>query len=91
MKKNCWDFKKCKDRTNCSAYKAKALDGIHEGINGGRACWVVAGTMCGGEAQGEFTEKVITCLACDFYRHVKETEEKKEYDHVLLEKYMKGI
>jgi hypothetical protein len=34
----------------------------------------VAGTFCGGKVQGSFAEKEITCMACDFYKRVKEEE-----------------
>lgn len=83
MKKNCWEVKQC-GRTPggknvpelgvCPARMASNLDGVHGGWNGGRACWVVAGTMCGGVVQGTFAMKFGTCEKCDFYRSVREEE-----------------
>jgi hypothetical protein len=47
------------------------LDGVHDGKNAGRACWVVAGTMCGGQVQGSFGSKYKNCEQCDFYQSTK--------------------
>jgi hypothetical protein len=33
------------------------LAGTHDGKFGGRACWIVAGTLCGGKEQGTFAKK----------------------------------
>lgn len=60
----------------CKASTESRLDGVHGGINAGRACWTVAGTLCGGKAQGTCAEKIETCLECDFYDHVKKQEGK---------------
>jgi hypothetical protein len=79
-KKNCWEFKNCgrepgganvNDSGVCPAATEKRLIGVHEGRNGGRACWVVAGTYCKGQIQGTFAQKAKNCSACDFYHHVK--------------------
>jgi len=54
-KLNCWDFKKCgrepdgENIAECGVCPA-ATEG---GDNGGRACWVVAGTSCKGGAEGK--------------------------------------
>ena len=79
MKTNCWEFKKCgrepgggkaKELGVCLAATAKAVDGVHGGKNGGRACWAVCGTLCGGEVQGTFADKIGNCKVCDFYKLV---------------------
>lgn len=86
-KLNCWDFKKCgrePDGENiaecgvCPAATEKRLDGIHGGDNGGRACWVVAGTSCKGGAEGTFAKKYRACSMCDFYLLVRDEEEDNE-------------
>jgi len=46
-------------------------------MNAGRACWVVAGTNCGGRVQGTFAEKEKNCLNCEFYMLVCEEEDVK--------------
>lgn len=92
MKKNCWEFKDCgrgpgSNGDACPAGKEKRLDGVHDGKNGGRACWAIAGTFCGGEVQGTFARKFDTCEKCEFYRAVK-TEESAGFvlSAVLLSK-----
>ena len=37
-------------------------------------CWLVAGTLCGGEVQGHFAQKLATCQDCDFCKQVHEEE-----------------
>lgn len=58
-KVNCWEFKKCgRDATgDCPAYP-----------KGGRVCYLVAGTLCGGKAQGAYAIKINNCRECDFYQ-----------------------
>lgn len=101
MKTNCWEYKKCGRESNgakggkinvCPASTERILDGVHGGVNAGRSCWVVAGTMCDGKVQGTFAQKVKDCLRCDFYALVIN----EERDNVLrvrslLEKINKGI
>ncbi len=79
MKMNCWEFKSCgrgpgNNGNTCPACTEMRLDGIHDGRNAGRACWVVAGTFCGGIVQGTFAKKYDTCEKCEFYRAVKHEE-----------------
>jgi CRP-like cAMP-binding protein len=80
---NCWEYKKCGRETGgenskalgiCPAAIDTSFDGINSGICGGRFCWAVAGTFCGGEAQGTFAEKRESCLSCDFFRRVRAEE-----------------
>ena len=47
---------------------------MNRGRNGGRTCWVVSGTLCGGKVQGTFAAKMTSCMACDFYVAVKAEE-----------------
>src|SRR5512134_906623 len=87
MKKNCWEFKKCgrepggKKATElgvCPSATCEGLNGAHGGKNAGRACWVVAGTLCGGTVQGTFAAKFKNCETCDFYKMVR-LEEKADF------------
>jgi hypothetical protein len=57
----------------CPAASEERLNGVHGGSNAGRACWAVAGTMCGEEPSGTFSAKT-ECLACPFYRSVLDDE-----------------
>lgn len=99
-KKNCWEFKKCgrqpggereKELGVCPASAEKTLDTVHHGKNAGRACWVIAGTLCQGRAQGTFAQKHIGCTNCDFYQLV-EREEGADYllSTVLLKRLKFG-
>jgi hypothetical protein len=93
-KLNCWEFKKCGREPGgkyadelgvCPVTEEKRLDGVHGGKNAGRACWVVAGSMCGGDIQGTFAQKYKDCSQCDFYIKVREDESSKfEYSWVLM-------
>jgi hypothetical protein len=73
-KLNCWEFKKCGrgpgNEPVCPAATDARADGINGGDNGGRVCWVIAGTLCGGRQQGAFAVKIDTCLRCDFCQMV---------------------
>ncbi len=82
-KLNCWEFKQCGRQPGgsragelgvCPAATEGKLDGLHGGKNAGRACWLVAGTLCGGTVQGTFALKYGDCESCDFFRAVKEKE-----------------
>jgi len=58
----------------CPVCKASTLHGVHDGINGGRACWTIPHTKCDGITQGTFGDKFRNCAECDFYQMVKEEE-----------------
>jgi hypothetical protein len=82
-KKNCWEFKQCGREQRgkkahelgvCPASVDNRLEGVHKGKNAGRACWVLAGTLCGGKPQGTYANKFKDCQLCDFYREVKSEE-----------------
>jgi len=80
---NCWEFKKCGREPGgirsyelgiCPAALDTSFDGTNRGKNAGRFCWAVAGTFCGGAAQGTFAEKRESCLSCDFFNKVRHEE-----------------
>ena len=85
-KLNCWESKKCGVEETCPAYLESRLDGVHGGTNAGRACWIVAGTLCGGQVQGKFAQKMRNCQVCDFYLLVLEEETDFMYSQKLLRK-----
>ncbi|ADL50964.1 two-CW domain-containing protein [Clostridium cellulovorans] len=87
-KQNCWEFKKCgrhvggekvKELGVCPAANNKVTDEINNGSNGGRICWAIAGTLCGGKVQGSYADKQISCMSCDFFKKVK-NEEAEEFE-----------
>ena len=55
----------------CPAAADESFDGINSGRCGGRFCWAVAGTFCGGKVQGTFAQKRESCLSCGFYHRVQ--------------------
>jgi hypothetical protein len=95
-KLNCWEFKRCgrqpgghheNDLGLCPATVESKLDGAHDGTNAGRACWVVAGTLCAGTVQGTFAQKFKNCEICDFYQSVKKDEHPHfQYSAVLMKR-----
>ncbi|MBF0483258.1 MAG: hypothetical protein HQL25_00990 [Candidatus Omnitrophica bacterium] len=85
-KKNCWEFKNCgrepggakvSELGSCPAAIDVRVNGVNSGKNGGRACWVIAGTFCGGKVQGTYALKVVNCLKCEFFQLVRKEEEDK--------------
>ena len=75
------------DKGVCPAATAARFHGVNRGVQGGRFCWAVAGTFCGGEVQGTFARKLRTCLDCRFFRLV-EREEGRHF--VLTERQIPG-
>ena len=96
IKKNCWEFKKCargpggnklSEFGTCPAATDISSDEINGGKGGGRVCWTVTGTLCGGEIQGTYGQKMAACISCDFFQQVKEEEDIAfvlEASHVLI-------
>ncbi|NWF97772.1 MAG: hypothetical protein HXY52_02390 [Nitrospirae bacterium] len=86
IKLNCWEFMGCKfgryfkenncykDSDPCPAILPNNYNGINDGLNAGRSCWLVLNTRCYGNIQNNFTEKIETCSNCDFYKLVSEEE-----------------
>ena len=81
-KLNCWEFKKCgreaggaraQEMGVCPAAQAP-MTGVNGGKSGGRVCWAVAGTLCGGIVQGTFARKAATCMMCEFFLAVRREE-----------------
>jgi hypothetical protein len=84
LKLNCWEIKKCGREPGgskademgvCPAAAEESVDGINNGKNGGRICWAIAGTFCGGQVQGNFAKKQVSCMSCEVFKRVKEEED----------------
>ncbi|MEW6221448.1 MAG: two-CW domain-containing protein [Thermodesulfobacteriota bacterium] len=82
-KRNCWQEMGCgrepggarvRELGVCPAAVESRLSGVNDGLNGGRCCWAITGTLCGGEVQGTFAHKVGGCLLCPFYIRVRDEE-----------------
>jgi len=64
---NCWEFKRCgREEGGRNAHLLGVCPAYVE--NAGEACWLIAGTLCDGRVQGTYTEKVGTCVNCDFFQ-----------------------
>ncbi len=95
---NCWEYKNCglgpdghriSEMGLCPTASENRLHGVHNGDKAGRACWVVAGTYCGGVVQGKFAQKYNTCVNCDFYQKVLEEEGSKFQLTLMLMKRLR--
>ena len=82
-KKNCWEYLKCGRQPGgqkagelgvCPAATQTKLNGVNDGINGGRSCWAIAGTLCKGKTQGYYAQKLGDCLRCEFYASVRQDQ-----------------
>ncbi len=82
-RQNCWDAKRCGREAGgprvaelgvCPASTERRLDGVNRGANAGRACWGLVGTLCHGQVQGHFAQKISTCLSCDVFKQVEREE-----------------
>ena len=82
-KSNCWEMKKCGrqlggektgDLGICPAASDSTVDGVNNGNNGGRICWAIAGTFCGGKVQGDFAQKSVSCMSCEVFKNIKSEE-----------------
>jgi len=81
--KNCWEYMKCGREAGgaraaelgvCPAAVDKEYHGFNRGVNAGRICWAIAGTLCDGKAAGRFATKIRTCMNCEFYAAVVKEE-----------------
>lgn len=68
----CWEKMQCAD-VNCPAYNNKC----------GR-CWLISGTMCGGEVQGQYAKKIMSCTACKVFQEVVASDPIIELQELLL-------
>ncbi|MBN2010802.1 hypothetical protein JW960_15755 [candidate division KSB1 bacterium] len=82
-KQNCWEFKKCgrepggnkeKELGVCPTAIDEKNDGINHGINGGRFCWTIVGTLCDGKLFGSFISQQVSCMECEFLKTVVQEE-----------------
>lgn len=87
-KKNCWEVKRCGREPGgaktgelgvCRVTTHRELNGAHGGKNAGRACWAIAGSLCGGKIQGTYAQKLNNCWRCEFMNSVKKDEDPSEH------------
>ena len=82
-KVNCWEYLQCGREPGgvnvgemgvCPVAEAADMDNTNGGVNAGRFCWAVSGTLCHGRVQGHFAQKLGDCVSCEFYWHVRKQE-----------------
>ena len=82
-RRNCWEVMRCGRQLEgenvekpgmCPAALTNEYDGVNEGRHGGRFCWSIAGTFCGGKPQGTYSKKILDCLRCEFLKEVEKGE-----------------
>lgn len=58
----CWVIQKCpaKIRRNCPAWE----------FHGGQLCWFINGTICQGEVQENWHDKMKICRQCEVFRPI---------------------
>lgn len=80
---HCWEYMRCGREPGgthadelgiCAAAIDERFAGRHRGINAGRPCWVVAGTVSKGSMHGSFASNSKGCGECDFYKLVRKEE-----------------
>ncbi len=66
---------KVKDIGICPAATTTKYNGVNKGLNSGRLCWLLSGTMCSGKISGFYADKFFKdCLLCPFYKIVENEE-----------------
>jgi hypothetical protein len=75
IKYNCWEFMKCGKgpsengngkSSSCPVATKTLADGLNEGTNGGRICWVIAETYDNGEVKCSDLHRKDSCFQCEF-------------------------
>ncbi|UCC68447.1 MAG: GAF domain-containing sensor histidine kinase [Armatimonadota bacterium] len=93
-KANCWEVMPCGHGPDGAEPCPAALDvtcsGVNGGVNAGRICWTVPGTVCDGEVHGDFVDKQDVCLKCKFFQQVRD-EEGTGYRFVKLAQGMRDV
>jgi DNA-binding XRE family transcriptional regulator len=66
--KACWSVKKCPAalKRKCPAWEFRS----------GTICWFINGTVCGGEARGDWREKMSMCRECEVFALLLAGQEK---------------
>lgn len=79
----------------CTAARPGPHSGFNDGVDGGRICWAVAGTLCEGKVDGLNASKHLSCGQCDVFKTVqKEEGEKfhlavrKDENHALYDQFL---
>jgi len=83
LKLNCWEFHRCGREPGgekvaefgvCPVAECKEHHSKNGGVNGGRYCWKIAGTLCDINANGDKPKKMLKCFSCEFFGLVQDEE-----------------
>lgn len=69
---NCWEKQKCV-KEGCPAF-----------MNSCGRCWLIAGTMCGECAEGDFALKYRSCMKCDVFQGAVYKDPSTELRELLI-------
>lgn len=68
----CWEIKNC-TRENCPSF-----------LDADCRCWLKAGTLCGGEIQGDFAKKYKSCFSCEVLGRIDNDALRSLYEHINI-------
>lgn len=79
---NCWQAMNCGREPGgpqagtgvCPAATNRAGHGMHYGVNAGRVCWAIDGTLCGDGQRRDARAKLHDCMRCRFFLKVQSEE-----------------
>jgi hypothetical protein len=84
---NCWEYIRCGRELGgnnttesgvCPASTHTLADGFLGGVNGGRACYFIMGTLCCGEVDLNIDKNSKNCTKCSFREKLQ-----KKHAHIL--------
>ncbi|MCI5141605.1 MAG: hypothetical protein D3909_07730 [Candidatus Electrothrix sp. ATG1] len=82
---NCWEFKKCGRETGgrnlsvfgiCSVPVEFGFDGVNDGKNGGRSCWIIRESACEQVMRQCCVQEIRECRQCEFFTSVLKSKVK---------------
>lgn len=69
---HCWEIK------NCARVECPSFHDIDS------RCWLMAGTLCEGEIQGDFAKKYRSCFGCEVLGRLEEDALRSLYEHINI-------
>ncbi len=81
--RNCWEFMNCGREPGgddaekmgvCPAAMPGRYDGTNNGKYAGRFCWAMPDTQCKAKSDGDYAQKLLNCIYCEFFKLVQEEE-----------------
>jgi diguanylate cyclase (GGDEF)-like protein len=71
-RQHCWEIKNC-SRDDCPSYR----------IADSR-CWLISGTLCCGDIQGDFAKKYRSCFSCEVLGRLEDDALRSLYEHINI-------